>query len=221
MSGAIKINGTSSGSTTITAPASGADETIELSTVLAAKGDIAGETWTGTHDFSGATVSGIPSGALQFIAGAAPASASSVSIDNCFTSAYQNYRITWNGYHSAGLDCTMRLRASSTDDTTSNYRWRQNVMPTSSGTFAGYYNNGDDKWRVSYVQTGSTYWCMDIFAPQDAANTWFNCNGTGASNDMATFLGRFAANTQFDGLTFFATSGSLTGSLRVYGFTNS
>lgn len=37
MSGAIKINGTSSGSTTITAPASGADETIELSTALAAK----------------------------------------------------------------------------------------------------------------------------------------------------------------------------------------
>lgn len=39
MSGAIKINGTSSGSTTITAPASGGDETIELSTALAAKLD--------------------------------------------------------------------------------------------------------------------------------------------------------------------------------------
>ena len=33
----VKINGTTSGSTTITAPASGADETIELSTALAAK----------------------------------------------------------------------------------------------------------------------------------------------------------------------------------------
>lgn len=42
MSGAIKINGTSSGSTTITAPASGGDETIELSTALAAKLDSAG-----------------------------------------------------------------------------------------------------------------------------------------------------------------------------------
>lgn len=42
MSGAIKINGTSSGSTTITAPASGADETIELSTVLAGKANLAG-----------------------------------------------------------------------------------------------------------------------------------------------------------------------------------
>lgn len=39
MSGAIKINGTSSGSTTITAPASGGDESIELSTALAAKLD--------------------------------------------------------------------------------------------------------------------------------------------------------------------------------------
>lgn len=47
MSGAIKINGTSSGSTTITAPASGGDESIELSTALAAKADLAGATFTG------------------------------------------------------------------------------------------------------------------------------------------------------------------------------
>jgi hypothetical protein len=35
--GAIKINGSTSGSTTITAPATGSDETIELSTALAEK----------------------------------------------------------------------------------------------------------------------------------------------------------------------------------------
>jgi hypothetical protein len=38
----ITINGATSGSTTITAPATGSDETIELSTALAAKLDIAG-----------------------------------------------------------------------------------------------------------------------------------------------------------------------------------
>jgi hypothetical protein len=38
----IKINGATSGSTTITAPATGSDETIELSTALAAKLPIAG-----------------------------------------------------------------------------------------------------------------------------------------------------------------------------------
>lgn len=38
----IKINGSTSGSTTITAPATGTDETIELSTALAAKLGIAG-----------------------------------------------------------------------------------------------------------------------------------------------------------------------------------
>jgi hypothetical protein len=40
--GAVKINGTTSGSTTITAPASGGDETIELSTALASKLNLAG-----------------------------------------------------------------------------------------------------------------------------------------------------------------------------------
>ena len=40
--GAIKINGSTSGSTTITAPATGGDESIELSTVLDSKLPIAG-----------------------------------------------------------------------------------------------------------------------------------------------------------------------------------
>jgi hypothetical protein len=40
--GAVKINGQTSGSTTITAPASGGDETIELSSALAGKLPIAG-----------------------------------------------------------------------------------------------------------------------------------------------------------------------------------
>lgn len=38
----IKINGATSGSTTITAPATGSDESIELSTALASKLDLAG-----------------------------------------------------------------------------------------------------------------------------------------------------------------------------------
>lgn len=40
--GAIKINGETSGSTTITAPATGSDESIELSTALAAKAEKTG-----------------------------------------------------------------------------------------------------------------------------------------------------------------------------------
>lgn len=46
--GAIKINGSTSGSTTITAPATGSDETIELFTALAAKAPLASPTFTGT-----------------------------------------------------------------------------------------------------------------------------------------------------------------------------
>lgn len=44
----IKINGSTSGSTTITAPATGTDETIELSTALAAKAALASPALTGT-----------------------------------------------------------------------------------------------------------------------------------------------------------------------------
>lgn len=51
----IKINGATSGSTTITAPATGSDETIELSTALAGKGDYTNWTsYTPTWTTSGA-----------------------------------------------------------------------------------------------------------------------------------------------------------------------
>lgn len=52
----IKINGSTSGSTTITAPATGTDETIELSTALAAKAPLASPTFTGNVVWSGATL---------------------------------------------------------------------------------------------------------------------------------------------------------------------
>lgn len=56
----VKINGSTSGSTTITAPATGTDETIELSTALAAKATTANfpsGAWSAyTPSFSGASI---------------------------------------------------------------------------------------------------------------------------------------------------------------------
>ena len=82
--------------------------------VLDADGDA---TYAGVHDFSAATVTGAPQG-LVHINTTTFSAVSSVSVNNCFTSAYENYLILGNVIGTAGTSIAARLRASGTDATT-------------------------------------------------------------------------------------------------------
>ena len=147
---------------------------------------------------------------------------SSVSLNGVFTSTYDNYRVHVTGTHSAGADCTFRLRVSGADNSTSNYQWRQNVTSTANTSYGANSSGGNDtQWRVTYMQTTDTSAGWHIYAPQLAKYTSFEGWGLGGGQDMGTFMGRFVATTQFDGLSFLCASGTLTGVIRVYGYKNS
>lgn len=200
-------------------PALGQDLAEDLDTILAAKGDIAGETWTGTHNFAGATVTGIPSG-LAFIDGAAPSSAASVSFDNCFSATYQNYLITWDLTTSASVEVLMRFRASSTDDTSSNYKMTHNRTSGSGGV--------DLSETIAYIPIGFTgdtvrrIGTMTVFGPYDASATFFmdqNYSACGTPNTGITG-GRLDVAASKDGFTIYPVSGNITGIVRVYGIAN-
>lgn len=217
MSGAIKINGTSSGSTTITAPASGGDESIELSTALAAKGDVAGETWTGTHDFSGATLTGVPGG-LVLVASASPSAAASVSIDSCFTTAYDNYRVMMYLDASTTVSVYARYRASGTDNTSAVNSWRRLYYDSS---VVGTSSSSQTQMDIGVIRTGSpSQVVMDLSSPALAQEkVWTVLNREDGS--ARYIAGLSALNSAFDGMTFYPNTGTITGTIRVYGYQNS
>lgn len=299
----IKINGATSGSTTITAPASGSDETIELSTALAAKlGTLSVNAQTGTAytlttadpqrvvtmtnaaastvtipanataaipvgssvqivnlstgvnttvaGAGGVTVNGGPvvlspgsSATLVKIAtdswmvqgqGApgltlittAALSGSSVSINNCFTSGYSNYRIVYAiSGTSADSDIRIRWRANGTDASGANYT-TASWLTDNAGTL-NFSEANAASFRTNIVYTAladsgsATIDVYNVALPVATTATAIATNHTATNNARIVSSGcRHSLTTAYDGLTLFTASGTFSGSVRVYGYRN-
>lgn len=165
-----------------------------------------------------------PSSGLVYITSSTFSGATTVSVDNCFTSTYENYLVLLRiDTVSANSRRYIRLRASSTD-TTVNYG-----LNTSVG--AGYNQstalNGDPS-NIQAIQIGYLETTIDdlvssivFHQPQLAKPTFVTYHGV---SDAASFYmggGQQTDNTQFDGFTVLSQNGTITGNLRVYAYANS
>jgi hypothetical protein len=187
----------------------------DLTDTFAAKAPSASPTFTGTVDLTGATVTGLAAAGLTLITTQAFTTASAVNVNSCFTSTYENYVVTVNADASTSAATTIRLRASAADNSTNNYRW------------AGYYQD----WAVNLngdANTAQTSWpgstndgqinlALTLFSPQMASRTraYFEAFGNTRSGH---YTASFDATTQFDGFSIIRASGTITGSLSVYGY---
>ena len=141
----------------------------------------------------------------------------SQSLNNVFTSTYENYKILVNVFPTSTADtCTFRLRASGTD-TTSNYESGR-LGYNGSVTFNGLNTSGTDDWYVGYDAT-TTASCVDmtIFRPQIAARTQFMAIGNTGSMTIQMTGGTQTDSTSFDGFTIAVVTGTFTGNVSVYG----
>ena len=187
------------------------------------------QTYNGT---SWVTWGAAPStGALVFLTGATFTTAATVSLPNStFTSTYQNYRIILaitSG--STDIAVTGRLRASGSDDTTANYN-------------TGYYGNANSNTPSGLADLNQTsaklglgissggvndaHIIMDLIGPQVADKTlWSSASSyqISSAGNMTWYFGGGLMNTatQFDAFTFIASSGTITGNYRVYGYADS
>ena len=164
---------------------------------------------------------------LQLVATASPSAVSSVSINNCFTSTYENYKVIINLTNSVGADAAFstRLRASGTDATTQYATARLYWYSTNVG--ASLSTGGNGLWWTSAIDpTYKDYFIeLEIHNPQTAMKTTASITASGA--DSAGNLWGYRTNgvhdgsTQFDGITFSTAGTSFTGTIRVYGYSNS
>jgi hypothetical protein len=147
----------------------------------------------------------------------------SISLNGVFTSTYRNYCVVWNATGGTGSGPVyLRYRASGTDNTTSSY--------SSAGVFAAYAGGavngagyGSSTFSVFHYWNGGAVGQqrnINIFDPQSATNTSFG--SVGSNQDVVAYYGGFfGAATQFDGITIYPSSGTMTGTVRVYGLKNS
>ena len=151
-------------------------------------------------------------------------SVASQSINDVFSTTYDFYRILFI-ITSSPSNGTMyfRLRASGSDDTTSNYHdvnLRVNGAAVSSQQgLAQTYNT----IQVGHSTTISKNISMDIFNPFLSIPTTFNANGAimDNTNNQIGFYGAGGGHnvsSSFTGFTFFPSAGNISGTIVTLGY---
>jgi hypothetical protein len=145
----------------------------------------------------------------------------SQSIDGVFTSTYANYAlvVTFDKSATSGSP-TLVFRTSGVDNTTSNYYSAQQYIEIS-GAGSGF-NRFSAQANISLLDSGAINAVYFIFKPQLSEKTFVSSPKTGYPYLTGFFIGDtaglFNATTSFDGFKITVPSGTMTGSISVFGF---
>jgi hypothetical protein len=174
-----------------------------------------------------ATVGPATASALTFITSATASTAvSSLSVNSCFSATYDNYLILGNifGSVTSATVLNIRFRVATTDDTSGNYV----QISTSNTNLAGptrTFTASGTAAQIGSTSTGTGYFQATAMYPQAAQQTEVQTNWTNISaavvNSQGNGSANFVQNTQFDGFTLLPATGTITGTVRVYGYSNS
>jgi hypothetical protein len=151
--------------------------------------------------------------------------ATAVYLDGIFSSTYQNYRIVFSGTCTASTGLVWRFRTGGVENSNSNYS-NAFYRYQSDNTVAGEDGRESSSlWQWLNAAANQPFAVsVDVYSPQESTYTFCSMNGfisTSSSRLKGLFgAGQFGANTSFDGGNLFVTSGSITGTIRVYGYKN-
>ena len=148
--------------------------------------------------------------------------ASTVSVNNCFSSAYENYRMMIILASTTTLNTfNIRLRLSGTDATGSDYA--QQRLQADNTSLVGARLTGQTVARIGTLpDTGSMVANLDIFRPATATTTHAISSSvffTGIPQYETWGITHNVA-TAYDGFSFILGAGTITGNLRIYGYQN-
>jgi hypothetical protein len=149
---------------------------------------------------------------------------STISIDECFTSNYKNYRIIVNANSNSGSAdrLNLRMRSSGSDNSSNNYFCNFSELGDSSDTSVGVLRSvgAISQWYGGYIANPG-YTSYEIYNPQSTQKTGFTMQSifTGSTDmEMLSGSGLMSVTTSYDGFTLLAGSQSITGTVRVYGY---
>jgi hypothetical protein len=148
-------------------------------------------------------------------------SVANFSLDNIFTTAYDNYRVVLQLTAGSLNFLSARMRASGVDDSTSNYASAQQYFTFAASTIGNDFQGatGTSWTRFSFSGSNSAH-SFDIYNPKVSAFTLYT--GLIVKGDTGiTTMGEFKANTLFDGFSLISITGTISGKIRVYGYRNS
>jgi len=152
--------------------------------------------------------------------------ATTISLNGCFTSTYENYLVVFNSpTASVSNALNIRFRAAGTDDTTANYDAQG--TNAAGATVTSFQNLAGTSVGLDGVVATIRDAEMFIIGPALAAPTRGESKMKSTTNPMtgATAAKKeqmilHRSSTPFDGFTIIVSTGTATGTIRVYGYNN-
>ena len=216
--------------------------TNDMATTITAAGDIVVGTGSGTYDnlpigttaqvlTADTTVSpykvkwatpAAATGDFVLINTTSFSAVSSQSVNNVFSATYDNYLIKLNETYpvSGGPYINLRLRVSGTD-ATSGYR-KQNLQVDGTATYAARTTTDTAFNSIAYLGAGYNDSAeFNLQNPFNSLNTSANgiwATGSGAGVEVNLSAWGINNGTSYTGFTIIASTGTITGSVSVYGY---
>lgn len=159
---------------------------------------------------------------LVFIKKVSGTSVASISVDNCFSNDYTQYKIIVDLVTTNSTTGELRLRANGIDNTSNNYNTQ--IINAESGTVSGARNSSLDYWNSVIICDTNVCHVTEILNPFQSTYTTI-CSYRGFDTDSSiTFSARAGGTTvttSYDGFTFKCGIGTATGTIYVYGYKES
>jgi len=206
----IKLKGDTSGSVTLAAPATGSDVTL---TLPATAGTVATTAYVDT------------AGGLQRITSQSFSSVSAVNVNNCFTTGYDAYRVVvWLTALSTAQEIFMKWRNAGSDLSASSYL-SNNLGLSDGGTSATRaFAGGSSGMSLGYTSGSHTFAStIDVFDPAVTERPIILGITQGQLVSAGGFAswrigGKYNAAATADGMSIITSTGTMTGTLRIYGY---
>ena len=138
-----------------------------------------------------------------------------VPIDDVFSSTYKNYMIIINNSPSTTATLSFRLRVSGSDNSNNSYQYNLN-------NFTNVLTNIQTGTKTNFPLTAAATVFPDltltVYRPFISTFTRFQQIGVTPNTTLTTGGGVFAENTSFTGFSLLTSTGTISGSIEVYGF---
>jgi hypothetical protein len=166
---------------------------------------------------------GTPPG-LNFISKTTFSASSGISLNDIFSATYENYKIMINVESASvnGVGLRTRFRVSGADNTTNNYAYGGyyvGALDVEGASFLGSTTNTSFDFGGNMNSTYGGGMEHTIYSPFVTKATKFLATGVGYR--QLTGGGGFRGTTSFTGYTITPNSGTITGSVTVYGMKDS
>jgi len=147
--------------------------------------------------------------------------AATVSVNDCFVADYTNYKILVDfDISAADADNEIRWRVAGTDNTTASSYTVQNVTATSTTVSGARASSSAARIAAGSANTATNFVSMEVSRVYLADTTNYTSLSS-ASLSSAYYrhaIGTHNQNTGYDGFTFTVTTGSMTGKISVFGY---